>query len=88
MVCSDKKNKEVLVGIDSWTRLKQNKIGKEKYPGVFTHILEYKDWINGVIKNSEKEPKTRSDTMKVSVTCFVLIFMIVLDFTFVTNTLF
>ena len=84
-MCPDKENKKILVGINSWSRLKDNKIGKEKYPAVFAHVLEYRKWIDGVIKNSEKQPTIRSDAMKVLTTCLILIFLILLIHTITSN---
>ena len=69
-MCSDKRNKQVLVGINSWCRM-ENGIGESEYPGVFTNVLKYRSWINLVIDRTT--PSIRSPAMKNSSTTFKLI---------------
>ena len=73
-MCLDKENNPFLVGITSWGKGNDKDLTND--PGVFTHVLKYRNWINEVINETEELPTMRSDSMKLAVPCLTFITLI------------
>ena len=61
MVCTNEAGSKFLAGIRSWGIT----CGDPKYPGVFTHIVEYVDWIQTTMRDLSTLPRANK-TKKMS----------------------